>query len=1395
MMCRTTTPDGPKRSTSREGAGPGRVVPNRCRRRREEAFSYRGKHTSPPHVGAYDAMPGLAACWPSQVRRAPWRNAWTLVLVGVAIGFSVAGQAAGVPNAAPLRIAFLAAEPALSEMGPHNRAAWETAQAIGTATLLVSRPGGQFADASGQPRELAGFDVAWHHQGDSIRRTVLHGGPHLAAIRRFAEQGGGVLLSGGALAMVDNLGLEPDVRAQRHELENYRDPAALVAVVPAHPVFAGLSAERDLIWLSQGGCPAVADFYWGGPGEGRVLGNTPDGVRKPLVEYAVGTGRLIVFGWRWPDYADGANPHRANLAGLTANLLHYLADGRQWQPIVIPSRYPPVADPAAPGIAPARWRALRLAIDDLVEEFGGRYPDGARYRAQLDALEAEHARLPRTGDRAAFASLVARFEALQREALLANPRLDFDRLLMIRRRADRLGLPMNYHGNTDIAATGYENTLVALSPVAPEGRVETVYRPDGDRFIGDLELHYDGEKLLLSIPDASGRWGLAELDLNSGTLRALPLIDDPDVHNYDGCYLPDDSIVFTSTAPFIGVPCVGGSSQVANLYHFGPGGRIRRLTNDQDHNWCPAVLNHGRLLYQRWEYADIAHAFTRLLFQANPDGTGQMEYYGSNSYWPTALFYARPVPGHPTKVVAVVGGHHDAPRQGELVVLDPALGRHETSGVVQRIPGYGEKVEPVILDGLAASSWPRFLHPYPLGEKHFLVACRPTKASLWGVYLVDVFDNFVLLHEEPGWAFLEPTPWRPAPRPPVVPDRTDPDSREATVLLADIYRGPGLAGVPRGTVKALRLMSYTFTFHGLGAEPDRVGLDGPWDVKRILGTVPVETDGSANFRIPADTPVGLQPLDADGKALALMRSWMTAVPGEVLSCVGCHEPQNSTAPVGDRPLALRRAPSAVQPWYGPARGFSFEREVQPVLDAWCVACHHGGPLADGKATFDLRARPAARVPSAFQMHFSPAYMELRRWVHTPTLESDAHLLPPRDFHADTSRLIQILRDDHYGVALGSEAWDRLITWIDFNAPYHGTWQEVVASNPTKLAAARHGAQRRRALDAATTCLEDVPDAIHPAAVFEAVPAPGPSEDFVALDFREGESASEPGGQNPSSGSTSVVCVALGDGVSLDLIRVEPGRFVMGADRGYPNERPAHARVMERPFLMGRFEVSNAQYRCFDPAHDSGLETGEAYQFGDDERGFTLNRPEQPVVRVSWERAMAFCQWLSEHTGRRFTLPTEAQWEYACRAGTTTPLSYGTLDTDFSPFANLSDATHHTVYYPHVPDALPPWRPADTRFDDRWRVAAPVGSFQPNPWGFHDLHGNVAEWTRSEYRPYSAAASGREEDAEVAPGTRKVVRGGSWFDLPRRSRSAFRLHYEASQAVGDVGFRVVCEEGS
>ena len=165
---------------------------------------------------------------------------------------------------------------------------------------------------------------------------------------------------------------------------------------------------------------------------------------------------------------------------------------------------------------------------------------------------------------------------------------------------------------------------------------------------------------------------------------------------------------------------------------------------------------------------------------------------------------------------------------------------------------------------------------------------------------MDIFDNLLLLKEEPGWALFEPIPIRKTERPPVIVDKVKPGETNATVYIHDIYAGPGLRGVPRGEAKALRIFQYEFSYRNQGGHYF-VGMEGGWDVRRLIGTVPLEADGSAQFHIPANTPIAIQPLDREGKALQQMRSWMVGMPGEYVSCVGCHEPQNSHHRVAGRP--------------------------------------------------------------------------------------------------------------------------------------------------------------------------------------------------------------------------------------------------------------------------------------------------------------------------------------------------------------------------------------------------------------------------------------------------------------------------------------------------------------
>jgi formylglycine-generating enzyme required for sulfatase activity len=1054
--------------------------------------------------------------------------------------------------------------------------------------------------------------------------------------------------------------------------------------------------------------------------------------------------------------------------------------------------------------------ALRRAMDDLAASYPDRYAKRQGFAAELNAIEQS---IPEFKAGLARCDETARADAeralkLQQDILLANPLLDFDKLLFIRRSttSPSLGLVQNWQSNCALPRDGFDDAIAQLSPVTPEGSVTAVYKPEKPVFVGDVDLNFDADRMLFSSIGSHDQWQIFEVGTDGSGLRQVTPGDDPDVDNYDPCYLPDGRIMFCSTAYFTAVPCVNGSTRCANLFRMdADGANMHQLCFDQEHNWCPTALPNGRVLYLRWEYTDTPHTHDRVLFHMNPDGTGQMEYYGSNSYWPNALFYARPIPEKPNQFVGIVTGHHGVPRMGELVLFDVTRGRRECEGAVQRIPGWGKRIEwgadprydsPLIADNLVDASWPKFLHPYPLSDKYFLVSCKPTPDSLWGLYLVDVFDNMLLLREEPGYALFEPVPLRKTPRPPIIPDVVKPDRDDALVYLSDVYAGGGLRGVPRGEVKALRLFTYHFLYPGMGGPQAVVGMEGPWDMRRTLGTVPVDEDGSAYFRVPANTPISVQPLDAEGKALQLMRSWFTGQRGEVISCVGCHESQNS-APQQHQTIAFRREPSKITPWHGPARGYNYDRELQPVLDKFCVGCHDGNSgipdlktrahITDYTSVFHNGGKDAA--------HFSLSYANLHRFVRRPGLESDYHMLTPMEFHADSTELVQMLRKGHHNVKLDDEAWDRLITWIDFNAPFHGTWTELAGKERVESPAARRRELLKKyaGMDIDPEAIVNVPAApVDPIIPDESVSEQPPVTcDGWPFSPDEAKRRQEAGGPSEKT-------IELGGGNTLHLVRIPSGDFVMGEASGLADERPAHAVHIAKPFWMGTCEITNAQFACFDPKHDSAVESKFSMQFG--VRGFYVNGPDQPVVRLSWNDAMAFCEWLSAKTGAHVTLPTEAQWEYACRAGTDTPFFYGDFNTDWSPYANLADAklsefVCHTYKKEREPwtaaSKYDDWIPKDSRFNDGGFLSDGVGQYQLNAWGLHDMTGNVCEWTRSDYKPYPYDESDGKNTGTAKEG--KVVRGGSWHDRPAQARSAYRLSYRSYQPVYNVGFRIIFEE--
>ncbi|HEX5790174.1 MAG TPA: SUMF1/EgtB/PvdO family nonheme iron enzyme, partial [Luteolibacter sp.] len=666
---------------------------------------------------------------------------------------------------------------------------------------------------------------------------------------------------------------------------------------------------------------------------------------------------------------------------------------------------------------------------------------------------------------------------------------------------------------------------------------------------------------------------------------------------------------------------------------------------------------------------------------------------------------------------------------------------------------------PIVKDQLVKDVWPQFLMPWPLDEKHALVCCKPSPASLWGIYLVDVFDNQTLIHEVPGQSLFEPIALKKQAPARIIPDRTDSSRTDATVLLSDIYQGPGLQGVERGSVKKLRVVEYYFSPRGMGGMLGAVGMDGPWDIRRVLGTVPVEEDGSAHFSIPANTPVMVQPLDAEGQAMQTMRSWFTGMPGERVSCIGCHAGMNEAPPSAAAQAALKPPAPIEATWQTPVRGFNFEREVQPVLDRHCAACHgreegHAQPYLKGDRRISDWSTQIAGNAGKNGGKFTASYAELVRYIRRPGIESDIRVLSPMDYHFSTTELGRLLNQGHHGVKLDRESFERIVTWADINAPFHGTWHEIAGEAHVMDKTARAAELRKRYAGAGP-----MPD-------YETIP-PLPEYDATPVKTQNAAKTEDPPVEiKVGDGPTKSMTLDLGGGVAMDFIRVPGGRM---NGREIPS------------FWIGRTEVTNAQFRRFQTKHDSRDESRHGYQFG--RRGYDMNGDKQPAVRVSWNEAHGFTQWLGELQKTTATLPDDIQWEWACRAGTTTAFPFGDSDADYSRHANLGDQRlrefaactarkHYEAAEPITnPSRYDDWIPRDDRFDDGGLVTTEVGKYLPNAWNLHDMIGNAWEWT-----------------SETRADGKRVARGGSWRDRPQIASS--QVSYAPYQRVFNVGFRVV-----
>jgi len=574
--------------------------------------------------------------------------------------------------------------------------------------------------------------------------------------------------------------------------------------------------------------------------------------------------------------------------------------------------------------------------------------------------------------------------------------------------------------------------------------------------------------------------------------------------DFHPCYLPDGGICFASTRCEQGVLCDQGDSLSVNvLYRMdADGSNMTRLSQGALSESTPSVMNDGRILYTRWEYVDKGVIAVQALWSMWPDGSGSTEVYGNQLEFPPVLIHGRSIPGVNHQFVATATMHHPF-AVGPIYLLNTNrnIRTHEpiqsvtpdTSLSIDGVGGFPRGENYIHLkEGrwVADNIGPLFSEPYPLADpesgagagKYFLVNCNPDRTwndpKAYALYLIDIFSNRVPIYDDPNISCWQPMPLAPRPKPPelgspsldsTLARRTSEDvpeslarasglygstqdaeplgADEAVVMMSDVYRG--LEGVPRGTVRYLRILEQ---------------IPRPWSARRFWpddethgqhavismyahifvqvhhGIVPVREDGSACFVVPARKNLFFQALDENFMEVQRMRSFVNFQPGETRSCIGCHEPK-SAAPASRLPLALLHTPvrPGPQPGESVPRPIHYATDVQPVLDKHCVECHNADkPEGD----LDLTGELTTFFNRSYEAIMNKKLVTYIQEFHGPqprAQKTNVVQLPPRSLGSAASPLITLIRKGHCDVELSQEELVRLITWSDANAPYYGSY--------------------------------------------------------------------------------------------------------------------------------------------------------------------------------------------------------------------------------------------------------------------------------------------------------------------------------------------------------------------
>lgn len=548
-------------------------------------------------------------------------------------------------------------------------------------------------------------------------------------------------------------------------------------------------------------------------------------------------------------------------------------------------------------------------------------------------------------------------------------------------------------------------------------RTLTALLSDPKGGIRDPQVSHDGKRILFSYrPGGTENYHLHELDLSAANTPKPRQITDGPYDDIEPAYLPDGGIVFVSSRCKRWVNC--WLTQVAVVHRCdADGSHLRALSSNNEHDNTPWPLPDGRILYTRWEYVDRSQVHFHHLWTMNPDGTSQAVWFG-NLHPGITMIDAKPIPGSDKVVASFSPGHGQREHDGVLTVVDPKAGPDAAN--------FARTINPRS----------NLRDPWAFNESAFLAASGNT------LLLVDGQGHTEQLLKLPaddiaaGLQCHEPRPITAHPLERVIQPRVHPEETHGRMILADVNHGRNMTGVHPGDIRKLLILeTLPMPVHYTGGmEPISYG--GTFTLERILGTVPVETDGSAYFEVPALRSVFFVALDENDLAVKRMQSFTSVQPGEVLGCVGCHEHRSQT-PASDfhAPLAVRKPAAHIEPIRGVPDVIDFPRDVQPVLNALCTDCHGYEATAKGGPRAGRLLLTGDRGP----LYSHSYYMLTIARLFADGRNQPRSNYEPRTLGSGASRLLTLLNGSHHGVQ-ATDAQKRILRlWIETGAAYPGTY--------------------------------------------------------------------------------------------------------------------------------------------------------------------------------------------------------------------------------------------------------------------------------------------------------------------------------------------------------------------